>query len=475
MLWIALHLPHLPLQVFLRARPVEDALAVVRDRRILSMNESAATLGVRPGMSLPSAQALAPALILRQHNPRAEEAALAELAAWAGQFTPQVSLDAPDCVLLEVSASLRLFGGLESLLRQVAAGCEALGFSTAQACAPTPLAARLLARSGGEHVVLDANDLSRALAPLPIKFIDWAPRADETLVAIGAATLGDVLALPRAGLARRCGQELLTGLDRALGTQPDPRRWFESPETFSTRLEPLTPVEHTEAILFVARRLIAALAGFLAARQSGIERFLLSLEHEERPATRLMLSFAGWSRDEARFITVLRERLTTLELPGPVLAVQLAAHEIRCLTPSNTDLFDDARLGREKCAQLVERLRARLGSEAVSGVRAVPAHRPELAWQVCEPGAQQRNDFFASTRPLWLLEPPQPLEGRDGQPRWNGPLRLLAGPERIESGWWDGNDAARDYYVALGPQEEMLWLFRERRAPHGWYLHGLFA
>jgi protein ImuB len=81
----------------------------------------------------------------------------------------------------------------------------------------------------------------------------------------------------------------------------------------------------------------------------------------------------------------------------------------------------------------------------------------------------------APRRPLWLLLEPQPLRERAGLPRRRGALRLLSEPERIESGWWDGADIARDYYTALDTHGVRLWVFRERRAPHGWFLHGIFG
>jgi protein ImuB len=72
-------------------------------------------------------------------------------------------------------------------------------------------------------------------------------------------------------------------------------------------------------------------------------------------------------------------------------------------------------------------------------------------------------------RPLWLLRIPEPL------PCALQSLQLLEGPERIETGWWDGRDVARDYYIARDAAGAELWVFRERLPPHGWFLHGMFA
>jgi protein ImuB len=52
---------------------------------------------------------------------------------------------------------------------------------------------------------------------------------------------------------------------------------------------------------------------------------------------------------------------------------------------------------------------------------------------------------------------------------------MLAGPERIEAGWWDEKPVSRDYFVARNPRGETLWVYRELSTPRQWYLHGVFA
>ena len=142
--------------------------------------------------------------------------------------------------------------------------------------------------------------------------------------------------------------------------------------------------------------------------------------------------------------------------------------------------------GRHGARLFIERLRAQLGPEAVHGLRLLPGHRPENAWALTgpPPAAPERRPApeFArefpglpQRRPLWLLQTPRPLGVRDGLPRRRGPLRLVSEPERIETGWWDGGEIARDYYTALDMHGVRLWVFRERAAPHGWFLHGVFG
>jgi len=150
------------------------------------------------------------------------------------------------------------------------------------------------------------------------------------------------------------------------------------------------------------------------------------------------------------------------------------------------------RTAQLRVPRLVERLRARLGAAAVHGVCLVPEHRPESASKVAEPltsgerpgrGRRPSRDRDSRTpaqesgtpRPLWLLSEPQALAEQRGWPCYEGRLVLEQGPERIESGWWDGADVARDYYIARSVTGLRLWIYRERRAGRHWFVHGVFA
>jgi protein ImuB len=184
-------------------------------------------------------------------------------------------------------------------------------------------------------------------------------------------------------------------------------------------------------------------------------------------------------------LELLRERSEHLQLAAPVVAITLRVAHWQPLAEGSGELFERSRPAGD--AQLLERLRARLGEGAVQGLQPVPDHRPERAWRFCPPvGGQQvrgaRNEDRGPAvprtsplvpRPLWLLESPRPLAAPDGRPSYGGPLQLELLPERIEAGWWDGDEVARDYYLAYSPPGERLWVYRDRRTGR-WYLHGLF-
>jgi protein ImuB len=385
------------------------------------------------------------------HFPSLPQGALETIAAWACRFTSRVSLEPPQALLLEVQGSLRLFRGHGSLLASLRHGLEEIGFAARIATASTARAALWLARSG-----------EPALERVPLEAA-CGPHTHSFLKSIGIATLGELMRLPREGLARRCGQELLDDLDRALGAAPEPRAFFTPPSRFAARLELAAPLAHVESLLFAAHRLLVQLEGLLAARQSGVRGFVLMLVHQDSES-KIEIALASPARDAGRLAGLLRERLSHVRLTQPVEAIQVEAQHFVPLEVRSAAMFGDAAAEAEDWARLVERLRTRLGRGAVCSLATQPDHRPEYAWRRVEPAEWDPREYRApGPRPLWLLSPKSIAENS---------FELLAGPERIESGWWDGDDAVRDYFVARLPDASLGWIYRESGE---WFLHGLFA
>jgi protein ImuB len=481
MLWMALHFSHLSLEVFARGAPEAVPLAVASSSGqaavIVAVNQPSAERGIRCGMPASTAWALVPGLRIVTRDEAAERAALQHVAAWALQFTSRASVAEPADILLEAWGSRKLFGSLGNLEQRIRDGVVALGHRASIACAPTPLAAQLFARAGLEIRVGDAGMLRDELEKLSVSLLDCAPEALAVLERSGMHTVGECLRLPRAGLARRLGRRLLEDLDRALGRLPDPRPPFVPPPTFHAVLPLPTPVEQSAALLFAGRRLLIGLCGFLAAAGSGVQRLDLAFAHEDHADTVIALSLVAATRDPDHLATVLRERLACLALPCPAVAISLAAGEFFPLASRSLSFLPDAHDHAETATRLIEKLRARLGDRMVCGLTARPDYRPEHAWQTCEPGEATASALPATPfpRPFWLLASPCRLGEAASSPCWEGPLSLLAGPERIETGWWDGNHVARDYFIACNPAQSLLWVYRERDTAGSWYLHGIFG
>lgn len=439
-------------------------------------------------------------------------AMLQRLCLYAQRFTSFVSIEPPNALLLEIRGSLRLFGSLERLQAGIDACWRGLALQAHSVTAPSTLAALWIARcvrlrsgaavNGVPLCIEDAGTLPGHLAKLPIACTAWDIKRLQTLRAMGVTRLGELLRLPRAGLARRLGAAAVLDLDIALGRQFAPRRAFVPRERFRARCDFETEIEHAAYLEKALEPLIERCARFLRERQAGVQTLRLKLRHRAGPAAHVHLGLASITGERHRLMDVLVQKLGRLELRAPVHGVELISGSLQPLSAASLDAFAGvaAGRGRDSVPQLVERLRARLGEDAVYGVAAIPEHRPEAAWRRVHElsltctlrGGEKRIDAAdgeGMPRPVWLLDAPLPLQEplplplplpEPGLQQQQSGLVLEEGPERIESGWWDGKGVARDYYVARqvrgAPLSHgaKLWVFQERRSRR-WYVHGMFA
>lgn len=446
--------------------PVQRAVIVDADER-------AEAAGITRGMSPAQAQALRPDLRLRRRDARAETGRLETLGALAYGFSSRVLLAPPATVLLEVGASLRLFGGWPALQRGLRERLDALGHAHAIAAAPTPAAAEVFAWLADGFAVFDETRLLRALRRVPIEAAGLDAKALRSVSQLGVRRLGELMALPRPGLQRRYGTGVLERLDRLQGRLADPRPAYRPAERFERRIEFDYGIVSSQALLFPLRRLVDELASYLQLRDGGVPGFELRFEHEGAEDTRRWIGLRKPMREAAALLDAARGRLEQVRLPHPAQALALVAEDLPPFQPELRDLFDPGTRGGLDFDALVERLRARLGDEAVRPLALQAEHRPERAWRVAE-----RSDArppYLPPRPTWLLPQPTPLRQRIH--------RLLDAPERIETGWWDGDDVRREYVVAELENGQRAWLFRQVGSgeladvaqERHWMLHGWFA
>lgn len=521
-LWFCLYLPRLGLELFTRS--LEDdgrtrPAVLVAQHRLCQLNGAAQAQGLRPGQSLATAQSICPDLALAWRQPEREAAALDQLADWAWRFTPQVSLAPPDALLLELAGSLRLFRGLDRLQRQILEGIRGLGYSGLPGMAPTPLAALALARAGlcpdPDALAAGLNfdpghdgSLRRAwteavaraarplLAGLPLSCLERPRSEQEQLADMGLHRVADLLRLPRQALGRRFGRPLLDHLDRLTGKRPDPRPSVTPPPSFTADLHFLEDVGRQQALLFPMRRLLSQLEDWLRLRQLTSRRLHWILRHPRHEDCPIEVRCAHPQRDLQRWLEL--SRLCLERSPGlpEVASLSLQVTDLESHAGQADTLFPlhGDQEATVHPATLLDLLGARLGFDACQGIRPADDHLPELAWRPAVAGERHattrddHGDLLPGPRPLWLLDPPQPLASHDGRPHWHGPLMLQRGPERLDLLPWhpaklagacqdprqDPQEGPRDYWVARHAGGSHCWVF-QNRANQRWFLHGLFA
>jgi protein ImuB len=404
-------------------------------------------------------------------------ALLERLCLHAQRFTPWVSIERPDALLLEIRGSVKLFGSLAQLHADIDAMWSGLKLHARSSTAPSTLGALWLARAGQKSLIEDPGLLAGRLAKLPVACTSWDDSRLSTLRTMGVNRIGELLRLPRAGIARRLGPDAVLALDIALSREYAPRRAFVPRERFGERCDFETEVETVDYVQKALEPLIERCVRFLRERQAGVQAMELKLRHRTAPVTRVRLGLASVTGDSRRLTDVCGQKLSRLELAAPVLSMELVSGRLQPLSADSLDVLGGPH-GRDTAPQLVERLRARLGEQAVYGICPVPEHRPEAAWQRVSAfrarRTPQRPDAREMPRPVWLLNEPVRLSDADMVELHRSRSMLEEGPERIESGWWDGKDVARDYYVVRQAGGARLWIFQERRSKC-WYVHGVFA
>ncbi len=475
---------------------------VLEQNRVVALSACAQLAGVQLGMRRSSVQMLLPQALIKARDSEKEHASLQTVAMALLQYSPQVATAEHASILVNVGASLRLFGGVRRLCRHVMQTMAALGITATLGCAATARGAWLLAHYSAAaqkrgRYCLSLHKLQRQLDALPVSLLPAAQPWLEWLQGIGCQHLGALRRLPRAGLQRRCGKAILQSLDCAYGEAAELYSWLEVPPQFSAYMELPDRIEHAESILNFARNLLLQLCGWLTKQQLAVTQIELQLEHERgrvaMAPTLLGIALAEASWREEHLSRLLKEHLAQLKLDAPVIALRLHARQVEAMQAPSASLFPEPGGSKEEQHRLLELLVARLGAENVLQAAPLADHRPEVAnhWvsvmQDRKPLRQSDHAHAAVNRPAWLLPQALPLAMHNHRPCYGTPLKLLSPAERIEAGWWNGELVTRDYFVAENAAHVRCWIYRERISQSKqqyqknndddaiWYLHGLFG
>lgn len=466
-LWLYLHFPLLALE----AQQLEKGIAGLLDERgqkLALCSYEAGQEGLEPGMAIATAFSICPEIELFHPNPERLQQQLESLALWAGSYSAQVVLCPPEGLLLEVASMLHYFDGLQPLWQRMQSSLRTLGFHIRYATGHTPLAARLLARGGRSLCIEGKQAHLQVLQLLPIQQLELPAKQQDQLRGMGLLRLEQLQALPREAISSRFGTQLLNYLDRISGQRPDPQNCFEPPPLFQQFHEFSREVENSLALLFPLRRMLEALAGYLRQRDLLAQQLELILVERDGGHQQHSLGHAAGAADAEVWLALCKLRLEQVKLEKPVLALQLEVERFKGQQQQSYDLFE-RRKQAEDPMDLLSRLRVRLGEAAVQALALSPDHRPELGWQGKPGKARVVDNILPKGRPGWLLQVPQIIAEQQLPPH----IELLAGPERISSGWWDETQVRRDYYVGRWRDGRCGWLFRD--AHGGWFLHGWFG
>tara|TARA_R110002110_G_scaffold415765_3_gene655317 strand:+ start:86675 stop:88027 length:1353 start_codon:yes stop_codon:yes gene_type:complete len=449
---------------------------VIAKHRVISANDSAVEIGISPGMSSATVRALAGTMPVQllERDEEAEQRCLQQLCCWAYSITPALHTWRKDCLQLEIGGCLTLFHGLDALLTEVEAGISSRGYRAAYGLAATPKAAWLLSFSDGAAATAMEQPLEQRLAPLPLELLQDFPKEVDSLRRAGLHTFGDLLALPQAALSRRCGKTFTRFLQQVLGQQQDLQADYLPPPVFNDEYWFGYEVKINDELLPAVQILLQSLCRFLRNTQLQTNMITWQLAGIDHQLQQIQISSSTSHSDWKSWYQLTCLRFEQLQLKSSVEGLSLQCEQLSAGQAESIDLFSPHNQ-REPLASLLDRLRGRLGLQAVAKVGCRDEHLPELALQLGNEVPASKIDVttHCKQRPFWLMPQPQPLRQQHGTLYWHGALTLLYGPERIEDNWWR-EAVSRDYYIARARDGQPYWVFYDRLA-QCWYIQGIFA
>ena len=485
-LWLCLYFPDISLETVANKNSDQAQVVIVENaREVLVYRACARALecGITENMSLNAAYALCPELTIHYRDEAKEVLNMASIADWAHGFSSQVSIVSVEKILLEIKGSLRLFSGLSAMLEKMANSFQAqFSFHYQLAVSPVALASQLLCEAGDKIRVKKMADLRPAIANMPLElFLQNDIRTLSKIKKTGVKTVQDIIRLPRDGLARRFGPALLNRLDQLLGDAPDPRSIYEAPLFFKRSIDLPMETSSLKIIHHAANRLFQQLEKMLRQNDMGVVQLSIVLHHLHH-SSEMSLRMRQISRAAVQMSALFQEKMERTKLSAPVIEVTVSADNILPFVTTTSSIFLHVPAGENNLStdpqweNVLEQLQNRLGNDAINYLQVQDEIHPDWAWryQNTLPVVQPSG---TDLRPLWLLQPAKPLALHNNWPVYHGKLKFLKGPERIQTGWWRGDDKriARDYYIALVENVGYLWVYRDLKKNGRWYLHGFFG
>lgn len=480
--------------------PVALVAETAHGPRIIAANDAGLAAGARSGMPLADARTLCPSLKAVPSDPEGDRAFLERLAGWAQRWGPWTAIDAPDSLLVDVSAVAHLFDGEVGLLADAQGHLAAQGLIARTAIAPTAGAAWALAHYGPERaIVAPGDDVERCLASLPVAALRLDIEAVLALRRLGLKRIGDLTKIGRDALKRRFRSRSpsanpLLRIDQLLGRLAEPLLPVVTAVPASAQRRLMEPIRHREVLDPIVADLAADIARELEGRGEGARRLELGLWRVDGEVVIRSLEFAAATREAAHIVRLFATKLDDVEVGFGIELIRMRAVWTESLAVLQADLDRGVRTPGTSLATCIDRLTVRLGARAVRRPVPYASHLPERAqrWQpplAAEEASQEELRFHA--RPLKLLDEPEKIavlyatpDGYPKQFRWRGNLHEVArveGPERISPEWWRerGHTRLRDYYRIEDCEGRRYWIYRLGLVDDGrgglpdWFLQGL--
>lgn len=495
--FVSIWFPFLKTDWFVRRQPSLRTLPFVlaspdHGRMVITAtNRHAEQEGIYRGMVVADARVITPSLNVLDDQPGLPEKLLKGLGEYCIRFTPAVTVDLPDGLLLDVSGCAHLWGSEESYLQQIITRMNRFGYHVRVAMADTSGTAWAVARFATGATIIEPTKQATALLPLPPESLRLEADTVEQMHKLGLRTIQNFIDLPRSTLRRRFGDQFIKRLNQALGEEEEILLPLQPIELYCERLTCLEPIVTRTGIEMALQQLLESLCNRLQQEQKGLRTCSFKCYRVDGKMIPVEIGTNRATCHVQHLFKLFEVKLSGIE---PALGIELftlEAIKVEELPTMQGELWQKTGgLNDPALAELLDRFTGKFGAKQISRFLPAEHYWPERSFKPAQSLFEENATAWKvdRPRPLQLLASPAPIEVTAPIPdyppmmfRYKGTLHKVVkadGPERIEQEWWLQQGQHRDYYYVEDDKGCRYWIFRLGHytdESYQWFLHGFFA
>ena len=441
-------------------------------RKIIAYNNLSKDYGIDKTISLSTALAICPDLIIKERNSSQEKKLLNNLAIIGYQFTADITIE-NHALCLEISKSKRLFRGYNNLLCLIHEKISLHKIFAINGFGINPLIAKILCKNKFQKFLPNLNNVYKELNKIPAIKITDNLNTRKIFSQLGIQSIKDLIDIPISLLSERFNSDLISNLEILLNKKQQILCKFKPSKTFHDEIQYINGLTNKESLIFPMKSLLKSLNEYLIAIHCRCSQIIWEFTTPLNVNITMKIKLSRSKNDWSELLNLSRIKLDNINLPKVVEKVSLYCTDLIEDKKINNAIFNDNKNKSQYKGNLVDSIVAKVGEKALFTLLTKNEHIPEKAGSITKFDMKQffEQQTTENTRPLWLLKTPNPIKFLNGKLYFKSPITILSGPERINDNWWENNQQL-DYYIARDEEGTNYWIYKSGVK---WFIHGIFS
>ena len=441
-------------------------------RKIIAYNNLSKDYGIDKTISLSTALAMCPDLIIKERNSSQEKKLLNNLAIIGYQFTADITIE-NHALCLEISKSKRLFRGYNNLLCLIHEKISLHKIFAINGFGINPLIAKILCKNKFQKILPNLNNVYKELNKIPAIKITDNLNTRKIFSQLGIQSIKDLIDIPISLLSERFNSDLISNLEILLNKKQQILCKFKPSKTFHDEIQYINGLTNKESLIFPMKSLLKSLNEYLIAIHCRCSQIIWEFTTPLNVNITMKIKLSRSKNDWSELLNLSRIKLDNINLPKVVEKVSLYCADLIQDKKINNEIFNDNKNKSQYKGNLVDSIVAKVGEKALFTLLTKNEHIPEKAGSITKFDMKQffEQQTTENTRPLWLLKTPNPIKFLNGKLYFKSPITILSGPERINDNWWENNQQL-DYYIARDEEGTNYWIYKSGVK---WFIHGIFS